>query len=219
MKTFSLFLIGLFFSNTILAFTQGEGSEFIMETEGQKVSLSIYIVKVGQKNMSVEFHFGAGGIFTMNMWQQYQMDVSSADGVKIQKGFMLKDNAEKPEIMLREHFHQNDGVQVQDFLFSRKKEIAKDFVAEEIVELPAGTIKAKHYRKSHDGQIVDFWISSQVMPIGLVKLVSKSTKKKTNNYKIELSSLLKNVKPAIDPSKAIPMTGKTLEMLSSAKAK
>jgi hypothetical protein len=215
----SKYLIAIFlFSNSVFAINTGEGSEFVLNTEGQKVGLSIYISEVKGKDLGVEFHFGAGGILSSNMWQQFEMNVDKKQGIQIQSGFIKTSLSSKPERMLREHFYQNRGVQVQDFLFTKDEEIAKNFIAEEVVEIPAGSIIAKHYRKSHDGQTVDFWISERVKPIGLVKLVSKSTSKKTNNYSIELSSLLKNVKPAINPAEAIPMTKKTKKLLSRAKA-
>ncbi len=206
----------LFLNNIVYAFNVGEGSEFIMSTEGQKVELSIYISKVKNKNIGVEFHFGSGGLFTSNMWQQFEMDISKSQGIQIQKGYIKTAENEKPEILLKKHFYMNEGVQVQDFLFSNENEIKKDFVAHEMIEIPAGTIKASHYRKIHDGQTVDFWISDQVKPIGLVKLISKSKVKKTNNYTIELNSLLKNVKPAINSQEAIPMGQKTKKLLSRA---
>jgi hypothetical protein len=217
MKISKYVLTLLLFSSSVFAFNKGEGSEFVLETEGQKVGLSIYISEAKDKNLGVEFHFGAGGILSSNMWQQFEMNVDAKSGIQIQSGYIKTRLSKKPERMLREHFYQNEGVQVQDFLFTKEEEISKNFIGSETVEIPAGSIIAKHYRKKHDGQTIDFWISDQVKPIGLVKLVSKSGTKKTNNYKIELSSLLKNVKPAINPKEAVPMTEKTKKLLSRAK--
>ena len=219
MKIFSLFLFILFylFSLSVQAFEVGSGSEFSMETEGQTVELSIYITGKKENKLDVEFHFGAGGFLPINMYQQFEMEVSPSSGIVIHKGYVLMDNSKFPERLERENFYINEGVQLQDFLFSDGKELAKDFVGNEKVELVAGTVEAKHYRKSHAGQIVDFWISDKVKPIGLVKLISKSKKIKKNNYSIYLKSLLKNVKATINPKKAQPLTLSTRKLLSRKK--
>ena len=111
-------------------------------------------------------------------------------------------------------FKQNKGVQVEDFLFSKREDIEKFFVGNEQVEIPAGSIMTRHYRKTNNGQTVDFWIADKVGPISLVKLESKSKENKNANYKIELASLLRNVKPTIDPKQAIPLTEETAKVLS-----
>lgn len=219
MKIFSLFLFAIFYSFSLKAqiFEVGSGSEFSMKTEGQTVELSIYITDKKEKRLDVEFHFGAGGFLPFNMYQQFEMEVNPNSGVIIRNGYVQMDNSSFPEKLERENFYINEGVQLQDFLFSDGKEITKDFIANEKVELLAGTIEAKHYRKIHDGQVVDFWISDKVKPIGLVKLISKSKNVKTNNYSISLKSLIKNVKATIDPKKAQPLTPSTKKLLSRKK--
>jgi hypothetical protein len=167
--------------------------------------------------LGVEIHFGAGNLFITNMWQQFHFKIVDSGPLMITAGYIKTDQKSKSEIMTKELFQQNHGVEVQDFLFSKKEQIQQFHIADELVEIPAGSIMAKHYRKKSNGQVVDFWISEKVLPIGLVKLVSKSDKIQTNNYSIELASLLKNVKSAIEPSKAIPLTGKTAKLLSKSK--
>jgi hypothetical protein len=216
MKIFSIVFILFTYSFLGFSFEKGSGSEFIMITQGQKVQLSIYLTDVKKNDLSVEFHFGTGDIVTSNMWQQFHMDLKKNGPVSISIGFIKTSLDKPPERLEREHFYVNEGVQIQDFLFTNSEQINKDFVGDERVELAAGVIIAKHYKKVNNGQTVDFWISDQVKPIGLVKLVSKSSIKKSNNYSIELSSLLKNVKPAIEPSKSIPMSKSTKKLLSSA---
>ena len=186
-----------------------------MTSQGQKVNLNIYVTAVADHQMSVEMHFGTGGLLGMNMFQQFQMNLKGSSSVQVQKGYVLTPSSNAPEVMKDYMFHQNRGVQMNDFLFNKKEDIDGAFIGDETIEVPAGSLIAKHYRKSNNGQIVDFWISDVVKPIGLVKLVSTSSKEKFNNYSIELSSLLKNVAAKIDPNKAIPMTKTTEEMLKS----
>jgi hypothetical protein len=45
------------------------------------------------------------------------------------------------------------------------------WLAEESVSTPAGTFRASHFlQRRSDGTTVDFWLSRDVVPIGLVKL-------------------------------------------------
>jgi len=206
------------FSAYALDFKPGEGSQFVMSTEGQKVDLSIYVTEKNATGLGVEMHFGAGGIMLTNMWQQFHFELNGDAPLVIKSGYIKTKPTNKPEIMTDDFFKQNDGgVQMQDFLFSNSSEIQKDYVGNESVELPAGTIMAKHYRKKRDDQIVDFWISDKVGPISLVKLVSKSEKNKRNNYSIELASLLRNVKASINPKEAVKLSKDTAEILEKTK--
>lgn len=213
--TISKIIILLFISFGAFAFEfkQGEGSEFVMTSQGQKVSLNIYVTNVSDYKMSVEMHFGTSGLVGMNMYQQFQMGLKGTAPIKVEKGYILTPSSSAPEIMKSYMFHQNRGVQINDFLFNKKEAIDGMFVGDEKIEVPAGSLIAKHYRKSSNGQTVDFWIADQVKPIGLVKLVSKSSLEKLNNYTIELSSLLKNVAPKIDPKRAVPISKATEQML------
>ncbi|MBD66758.1 MAG: hypothetical protein CME62_16240 [Halobacteriovoraceae bacterium] len=210
------FLLLLLLSSYALAldFTPGAGSKFVMKTEGQAVDLSIYVASRTSDSLNVEMHFGAGGIIPINMWQQFQFKLAGNNQpLEVSKGYIKTTDLKNPEVLTKEFFKSNNGVQVQDFLFASESEIAKDFIAEETIEVPAGSVKAKHFRKSNKGQTVDFWIAENVGPIGLVKLVSKSEKNKQANYEIELKTLLKNVAASIKPSQAVPMSSDTRKML------
>ena len=147
------------------------------------------------------------------MYQQFEMALKGRGPIKVKKGYVLTPTSGSPEIMKAYMFQQNRGVQMNDFLFNKKEDIEGDFMGDENIEIPAGSIIAKHYRKKSNGQTVDFWVSDSVKPIGLVKLESKSAREEFNNYTIELSSLLKNVAPKIDPAKAVPMSDATENLL------
>jgi hypothetical protein len=208
--TSKLFLV-LLITTTINAFgfEVGSGSQFSLALSGQKAELNIYVASKTNKKLRVEFHMGTKGILATNLWQQFDFKVYNKGPVAIEASYIQTSINKKPERMTAEFFHQNEGVQVQDFLFSNKEQIEGDFIGDELIEVPAGSLIAKHYRKKRDGQVIDFWISEEVKPIALVKLESKSTKLESNNYRIELVSLLRNVKATIDPKKSIPLTKKT----------
>ena len=75
----------------------------------------------------------------------------------------------------------------------------KDKVGDELVEIAAGSTKATHNRTTGNGQKVDYWISNDAKPMGLVMLVSKIEKNENQNYSLELISLMENVKAKIVP--------------------
>ena len=68
MTTFKV-LILLIISNGAFAFEykKGEGSEFVMTTQGQRINLNIYVTDVSDHQMSVEMHFGTGGLCTSSL--------------------------------------------------------------------------------------------------------------------------------------------------------
>ncbi len=208
-------LILLLIPLKIFAFTKGQGSTFEMSASGAKTNIDIYFASSGKEKVSIEYHMNAQTLLGSDVWMQFSLDVKKDTGVVIQNGYFLANKELKPEIMTRDFFYVIKVIQVQGFIFLKESELNKNFIGLETVELPAGTIKAKHYRKTNDGQTVDFWISEKVKPIGLVKLVSKSTTVSSNNYSIELKSLLVNVKPTIDPKNAVPMTNNTRSFLST----
>ena len=217
MRITKLFLLIL--PTMCYAFTPGSGAEYDFHYNKQDAKLSIYIVDSSPKNVSVEFHFGTNTLWATNMWQQYKLDIREGASIGISEGYIKTEKNKSSEKMIKEQFSLNTGVQIHQFLFADKKDIQKSFIGTETIELPAGTIKTDHYRKVSDGQTVDFWISSELRPIGLVKLISKSRIEETNNYKIELSALLKNIKPAIEPKKAIEMTEESKKIFDKAAKK
>jgi hypothetical protein len=48
-------------------------------------------------------------------------------------------------------------------------------IGTESITVPAGTFECDHYRTQEEGSPVDLWVSTQVSPYGMVKMVSKGT--------------------------------------------
>ena len=217
MKILSLLFLVAISPALSFTFTKGDGSEFKMKTKGETVDLSIYIADVSKQNMHVEFYFEHSGVLPVQMWQQFEMHLSGKSAIKVKQGYVKMNSYSPAEIMRPSLFNKvnQNGVQLSDFLFSQQADIDGSFVGDETVEIAAGSIIAKHYQKKNKGQTVDFWIADTVKPIGLVKLISKSEKKPSHNYEIELKSLLKNVQPMIKPKAAVPMTKETRDTLTS----
>lgn len=185
----------------------GAGSEFKFTGDsGEKVALSIYITESSFTKLGVEYFMSSGGFMGVQAWQQFILGINDS-GLNMQEGYVLSAEMKAPEIMTKEFRENNqNGVQVEDFFFTKESDIEKFKIGVERIEVPAGSITSTHYRKKRADQTVDFWISDKAGAIGLVKLESKGGK--TQNYKIELQSLITNVKPKIDPRIAVPLTEK-----------
>lgn len=192
------------------SFKVGTGSQFNLKMEkGGNADLNIYITESTFTSLSVEYFFFANlGIVQHKMWQQFQFQIKANSPIELKNGYVKNADMTAPEKLTPDYFKVNTGVQVNDFLFSKAEEIEKLKIGVEKIRIPAGSIKASHYRQSNNGQTVDFWISDQAKPIGLVKLISKNEKNPDHNYTIELKTLMKNVKAGIDPSAAVPLTDK-----------
>jgi hypothetical protein len=48
-------------------------------------------------------------------------------------------------------------------------------IGTESITVPAGTFECDHYRSQEEGSPVDLWISTQISPYGMVKMVGKDT--------------------------------------------
>lgn len=204
----SLLLIEISIAGT-KEYVVGSGSEFrYTGDKGDKISLSIYISESSFTKLGVEYFFSSqNDLVPVESWQQFTFGIKDS-GLSLDAGFIQSQEMSKPEIMSAEFLHNNDGIKIDDFFFSKGAEIEKNKIGIEIIEVPAGSILATHYRKSRNDQTVDFWIADKAGAIGLVKLISKGPNNKDQNYTIELMSLLKNVKPKINPLVSVPLTEK-----------
>ena len=208
-----LLVASMLFSINIYAGTKeyvvGTGSEFQLTAENEaKVTLSIYVTESSFTKLGIEYFFSTGGFLGVQAWQQYILGITS-QGLSLEEGYIQSPEMKNPEIMTKAFRENNEnGVQVEDFFFSKQADIDKYRIGIESIEVPAGTILSTHYQKKKDEQTVDFWIADKAGAIGLVKLISKGSKDKNHNYTIELISLLKNVKTKINPKNAVPLTEK-----------
>jgi hypothetical protein len=98
-----------------------------------------------------------------------------------------------------------------------KKPDPKSLVKEETIKVPAGTFKTKHYRdKTPAGDTSDFWISTDVPPFGLVKVVvdQKSSPMVKGPVVIELTATGKDAKMRITkPAKPFDQTALMGQMM------
>jgi hypothetical protein len=187
-------------------FPKGSGSKFKVYTKsGGEIDLSIYISNVEKTKVSIEYFMVSKSLLGEDkLWQQFELNFDTT--LQLKKGYILSPKMKNPENIPDVVLEGDDGLKVNDFLFSNPENLKKLLVKVEKIKLPAGETKAYHYRRTNNDHTVDFWISDEAKPIGLVKLISKSETKKKHNYTIFLSSIVKNVKPVIDPSKSVPLS-------------
>lgn len=205
---------GLLISTQVFAtdltqtFTPGKGCLYQLEVQGQKipVDVSIYVAASSKERVSIEYFISSReSLIPVEMWQQFEISPSSGRA-KVTKGYVQTKELKNPETLTGDYLNGFDGVKVNDFLFSSESELNQNKIGVEDVEVPAGKDKATHYQTKSNGQTIDYWISDEAKPIGLVKLTSKHATDTKKNYSLALTSLMKNVKPYIDPSKAVPLS-------------
>lgn len=214
MNKFALILFfvsnSLFAQNLSQSFPAGSGATYkiLMKSDPTPIKLSLYIAGTRVDSVNVEYFMETEGLFSMQLWQQFEVAVNSSGPAVIKKGYLQSKELPKPEIIPASHLAGAEGgIQVNDFLFSDKKKLEKLKIADETLEIAAGTTKATHYRTSNNGQTVDFWLSDDAKPLGLVMLTSKSDIP-SKNYTLELTSLIANVKAKINPENAVSLTEK-----------
>jgi len=212
MKTISFAVIILWLPLAVAqslsqSFPAGKGSSFKvkMRKDTEPIFLSIFVASTRVDSVNMEYFMETRGLVSVQMWQQFEIGVTNQS--KVKKGFVLTKEMKKPQIMPEEYLGgAAGGIQVNDFLFKDKAQLDKFKVGEETIEIAAGTTRATHYRTTGNGQTVDYWVSAEAKPIGLVLLTSKSEKVESQNYSLELTGLIDNVKAKIIPEEAGPIT-------------
>lgn len=211
MNKFSIFLLTCIlsfysFGFDLKKYTQGSGAQFAMDLQGTKTEITMSVAYSTKNKMALEIYMNAQNDFLpLEVWQQFHL---SPNGRKLMvtDGYVLnKLIGEQPQRLTAEYLKGYEGgLKMETFLISSKKDLNKHFIKEETIQVPAGKVKAKKYKVHQNGQTIYYWLSDQAKPFGLVKLISTS-KKKDQNYNLELTKLVRNVRRRIEPNQAIPL--------------
>lgn len=213
---FFLFSLSCFAQNLSTSFPAGTGAAYKvkMKKDPTPILLSIYVAGTRVDSVHIEYFMETKGLVPVQMWQQFEIGVS-ANGAEVRKGYVQTKELTDAEVMPVEYLKgAQDGIKVNDFLFSDKKILDKDKIGVEMVEVAAGTTKATHYRTTGNGQTVDYWISDDAKPMGLVMLVSRSATQENQNYSLEMVNLIRDIKAKILPEKAVPLSAKGKGLLA-----
>lgn len=195
--------------NLSQSFPAGRGAiyKIKMKNSSEPIHLNLYVAGTRVDSVHIEYFLESRGLFPIQLWQQFEIAVTEKGPTQIRKGYILAKELKAPEIIPEKYLSgASGGIQVNDFVFVDKTRLEKLRIGVETVEIAAGTTKATHYRTTSNGQTVDFWISDDAKPVGLVLLTSKSEVNMDQNYTLELDSMVENVRPKILPENAIPLS-------------
>ncbi|MEW6055106.1 MAG: hypothetical protein AB1540_00705 [Bdellovibrionota bacterium] len=187
------------------SFPPGSGSKFLLSmADGTSANLIISIASSSSSRVAVEYYFSSTDA-PIELWQQFIIEGAGTARLRVAEGYIYAKELKHPERIPKDHLTGIDETEINEFLFSTSIQSAEFRVGEDVVQVPAGQVSAKRFKKQREGATLEYWISEQASPLGLVKLVSKGPKPE-QNYTIVLGSLVKNVKPKIDPSAAEPLS-------------
>ncbi len=211
---FILFQFNSYAQNLSQSFPAGSGSEFEIKfkQDNTKTNLSIYIAATRTDSVFVEFFIETKDLIPLLLWQQFEIGITT-QGSEIRSGYIQGSEFNNPEIIPKNLIKEESGIPLTDFLFKNDKNQNANFLGDEIVEVAAGSTKAKHFQITKNKQILDYWISDEAKPLGLVMLTSKNPEIKEQNYSIQLLNIIENKKAKILPEKAIPLTEKGKSIL------
>jgi hypothetical protein len=214
---FVFFAFAVHAQNLSQSFPAGSGANYKirMGQDNTPIHLALYVAGTRVDSVHIEYFLETKGLLPVQMWQQFEIGVAPGKSAEIRKGYVLTKELTQPETMPEAYLKgASGGLQVNDFLFSNQAQLDKDKIGVETVEIAAGSTKATHYRTSRNGQTIDYWISDDAKPMGLVMLISKNPKKPEQNYGLELVNLMENVKAKILPEKAVPLSEKGKALLA-----
>ncbi len=206
---FFIFSFNLYAQNLSQSFPAGTGSQFEIKfnDDNSKAHLSIYIAGTRNESVFIEFFMETKELISTQLWQQFEIGIKG-NASEVKAGYIQGSEFKHPEIIPKEMLKEESGIPLSEFLLKNDKNHGGKFIGEEIVEIAAGSTKSKHYQISKNNQTLDYWISDEAKPLGLVMLTSKNPKKLEQNYSIQLMHLIENKNSKIIPEKAIPLSDK-----------
>lgn len=193
-------------TETLPQYTVGTGNKYLL-TVGQDLSdVTIFFVESTPQKLTVEIYIESktdNPSLQVKMWQQFQLGLVNGK-VSILKGIMKIPQIGKPQILPNEYLQGYDGVQMKSFLISSESQLNGKKVTTENVTANGKTFSSTHYRHGENNQQVDFWISDEAKPLGLVKMSSKGGALGMN-YTMEYRGSATGVKSGINPAEAEPL--------------
>lgn len=189
--------------NLAQSFPTGKGSRFVLNLpEAANIEVLVYVASSTHDSVDVEMAFSTNlaGI-PLKLWQQSQLQMRNGQAVPTAT-FLQTNLMSQPERFQLSDLGKTQDLQISDFVLVSPDSVKKYLVGEEAVETPAGTVRAKHYRQNRGEQTLDYWISDEAKPIGLVKLKSNGK----HPFDLTLGALIKNVPRKINPATAVPLS-------------
>lgn len=189
----------------------GSGSKFSLSLgDAQEIDLAIYVSESSRNKVGIETYFRTIVVGApVEMWQQSAFTSGAQGNPELRDTLLFTSDMKAPERIPISAMRDGD-FEIRDFLFTDGKAIEKYKVGVERVRVEAGEVSAVHYRISKGKSTIDFWVSDEAKPIGLVKLAAKGK----TSFELGLKSLINNVKRKIDPKQATALSARGKEMLA-----
>jgi hypothetical protein len=199
-----------------LAKEQGNGSRFKLYYQSSANDMQVALTNVDPGKSKVVIEVFAAAEMSEPLWQQFVLGVSG-DKPTVEAGYLQLGNSGAPMKFDAKNLAGVGGLDVSLFMMTEadlRNGVPRGMklIGRESVTTPAGKVACSHLRLDSAAQKLDFWISDEARPIGLVRMVSEG-KKDTDNYRLELQELLSGVAAKIDPTRAGPMTDQMKSML------
>lgn len=200
-----------------MAKDQGNGSRYKMHFQGSASDMHVGLIKVDPAVGKVVLEVYAKADFTEAMWQQFIVSMKAERPI-IEAGY-VQVGSRSPMILTAEYLAGTESLDVNMFLLTeaelrdgKQKDIQR--AGQEKITTPAGTVLCSRYKVERPDQKLEFWLSDEARPIGLVRLVSTG-KKTEQNYRLELEELLSGLAAKINPAKAVPLTDEVKKKISA----
>jgi hypothetical protein len=200
-----------------LAKDQGGGSRFKLHFQGSSSDMHVGLMKVDPAAQKVVLEVFAKSDYTEPMWQQFIIGMKG-DRPAIEAGY-VQVGSRSPMILTAQYLAGTDSLDINMFLLTeaelrdgKQKHIQR--LGQEKVTTAAGAVMSTKYQMERPDQKLEFWLSDEARPIGLIRLVSTG-KKTEQNYRLELEELLSGLAPKINPAKAVPLTDEVKKKISA----
>lgn len=214
MKNLITLILMLFVSIHALAeekfpdYKTGEGAHYEMTVDGQPAQVKMAFVQRMDKILILEIDMrmaSEGSTIPIHMVQQFHLGLRDGK-IQLLKGFMKIPNISKPQELPADFLKGYNGAQMNSFIISSKDDIEGSLVGKEKLTTAEGTFEASHYKRTSNGQTVDFWITEdpKIKPMSILKMKSSGSKKE-QNYTMKLKGLVKGYRSQINASNSEPL--------------
>ncbi|MFH1075924.1 MAG: hypothetical protein V1753_03660 [Pseudomonadota bacterium] len=220
----TIVLVSLIFISATLGITlddykkyKGEGAAYLLHdyTGENHFALAIVGIDGVAKHVVIEV-FAKSDIAGKGLFQQFVFAFPE-DRPVINKAYIMIDG-QSPMTIPATALSKTDNLRIEDFLTKKDDLQSGNYgkkIGTETIHVPAGATECIHYQHKGDGCVVDFWLSDQVLPIGIVKLKSRGSKQ-MQNYTLELTKVLSGVGQAIDETRVVPLSEEMKQILNIA---
>jgi hypothetical protein len=153
--------------------TPGSGSEYLVTTKGKEMDMSI--INLGKEDVDGQTGY----------WMEMRMNSQELGGEMVMKTLNVSSGSQAGVKRMIMQAPNRPPMEMGDFMMNMMQQHQSapitpnggdksgmgELVGTESVTVPAGTYTCQHYRKTDANGTADLWISTDVTPYALVKMV------------------------------------------------